>query len=129
MRHPIERLLSAYRDRIAGLKFSFTFYQKVAATLGLKRKDAWLPAAKKGKKRRSARKKVAVPTWPEFVSYILQTRPDSDVSSVCLKSESDPSLSRTCTGASTPLTARPAWPTSPTSSTWRTTRRPSWSST
>ena len=78
--------MSAYRDRVAGLKFSVTFYLKMAATLGIKRKDAWLPAVKKGKKgeetRKSVGRNITVPTWSEFVSYILQTSTVADVSSV-----------------------------------------------
>ena len=78
MRHPIERLLSAYRDRVAGLKVSYTFYLRLAKTLRLKRTDAILPSKKKGKGGRGRR--VAVPSWPEFVSYILKTETQHDVS-------------------------------------------------
>ena len=85
MRHPIERLLSAYRDRVVGLKFTYKFYTKVALTLRIKRKDAWLPAIMEGKKKPALSFKpdgrwVTVPTWPEFVSYILRTNPRIDVS-------------------------------------------------
>ena len=78
MRHPIERLLSAYRDRVAGLKISYTFYMKLAKTLKLKRTDATLPEKKKGAGKATVRR-VAVPSWPEFVSYILKTNIKQDV--------------------------------------------------
>ena len=78
MRHPIERLLSAYRDRVAGLKISYTFYLRLAKTLKLKRTDATLPSKKKVAGKVSGRR-VAVPTWSEFVTYILRTNIKHDV--------------------------------------------------
>ena len=72
MRHPIERLLSAYRDRVAGLKISYDFYARLAKALKLTRTDTILPGKKKGAAT-GAGKRIAVPTWPEFVSFILQT--------------------------------------------------------
>ena len=85
MRHPIERLLSAYRDRVAGLKISYTFYLKLAKALKLKRTDANLPSKKKVAGKVAARR-VAVPTWPEFVTYILKTNIKHDVGDLLLSS-------------------------------------------
>ena len=39
VRHPFVRLISAYRDRVAGLKASSWLYYKIARTLNLHRKD------------------------------------------------------------------------------------------
>ena len=70
--------MSAYRDRVAGLKVSYTFYLRLAKTLKLKRTDAKLPGKKRAEGKLSGRR-VAVPTWPEFVSYILKTNTKHDV--------------------------------------------------
>ena len=89
VRHPIERLLSAYRDRIAGLKASYKQYTAMAWILHLKRKDAVIEV-KYNTKRKVKRKgfvtkeivhkrDVAVPSWPEFVNYILHTSYTNDV--------------------------------------------------
>ena len=63
---------------MAGLKISYTFYLKLAKALKLKRTDANLPSKKKVAGKVSA-KRVAVPTWPEFVTYILKTNIKHDV--------------------------------------------------
>ena len=90
VRHPIERLLSAYRDRIAGLKASYKQYMAMAKTLHLRRKDAVIEVKYttkrkvKGKgsvvKEIKNKRDVSVPTWPEFVNYILLTGYSKDVS-------------------------------------------------
>ena len=85
VRHPIERLLSAYRDRVAGLKFSASFYLKVASTLHIRRNDAVLPVKSKQSKQGRRRLKpngqnITVPTWSEFVDYVLKINPLKDVS-------------------------------------------------
>ena len=78
VRHPIERLLSAYRDRVFGLKVSYSFYARLAKTLKLTRTDTKLPGKKKVAGKVVSRK-IAVPTWPEFVAYILKTSTQKDV--------------------------------------------------
>ena len=86
VRHPIERILSAYRDRVAGLKASFEFYKKVAGALHLRRVDTSLEYSVRRKNKKGERylfnytKPVAVPTWPEFVRYLLKTKRSQDVS-------------------------------------------------
>ena len=82
MRHPIERLLSAYRDRVAGLKVSYGFYSRLAKTLKLTRTDATLKKKTVGGKVTGGR--VAVPTWPEFVTFILKTNARQDVGHISL---------------------------------------------
>ena len=80
-------MLSAYRDRIAGLKSSYTMYKKMARTLGLVRKDAVIEVKMPGKRRNKkgqvkvekTRQSISVPTWPEFVQYLLMTPTSSDV--------------------------------------------------
>ena len=87
MRHPIERLVSAYRDRIAGLKASYAQYAAMARTLKLKRRDAVLEVrykprrGRKGAKEVVTRRPISVPTWPEFVKFILVLPTVKDVSS------------------------------------------------
>ena len=80
MRHPIERLLSAYRDRVAGLKVSYGFYSRLAKALKLTRTDATL--LKKNAAGKVTKRRVAVPTWPEFVTFILKTNARQDVSHI-----------------------------------------------
>ena len=88
MRHPIERLVSAYRDRIAGLKASYAQYAAMARTLKLKRRDAVLEVrykprrGKKGAKEVVTRRPISVPTWPEFVKFLLVLPTVKDVSSI-----------------------------------------------
>ena len=89
VRHPIERLLSAYRDRIAGLKSSYKQYTTMARVLHLKRKDAVIEVKYKTKRKVQGKgfvsreivhkRDVTVPTWPEFVNYILHTSDRYDV--------------------------------------------------
>ena len=87
MRHPIERLVSAYRDRIAGLKASYAQYAAMARTLKLQRRDAVLEVrykprrGRKGAKEVVTRRPISVPTWPEFVKFILVLPTVKDVSS------------------------------------------------
>ena len=61
------RLVSAYRDRVAGLKAPARLYRKVAAALNLSRVDAVLPY------NAPAGRPVAVPSWPEFIRFLLAT--------------------------------------------------------
>ena len=88
MRHPIERLVSAYRDRIAGLKASYAQYAAMARTLKLQRRDAVLEVrykprrGRKGAKEVVTRRPISVPTWPEFVKFILVLPTVKDVSSL-----------------------------------------------
>ena len=134
MRHPIERLVSAYRDRIAGLKASYAQYAAMARTLKLKRRDAVLEVrykprrGKKGAKEVVTRRPISVPTWPEFVKFLLVLPTVKDVSSTMKTTNiylsniytSSGDVCRTRTGRYTRGTAAPASPTSPTSCTWRT---------
>ena len=139
MRHPIERLVSAYRDRIAGLKASYAQYAAMARTLKLKRRDAVLEVrykprrGRKGAKEVVTRRPISVPSWPEFVKFILVLPTVKDVSSkhgnnimdnqnICISNiyTSPGDVCRTRTGRCTRGTAAPASPTSPTSCTWRT---------
>ena len=85
VRHPMVRLVSAYRDRVEGLKFPFRFFEKVASALHLTRVDTKLNySLKRGIKGKvvsfNYTKPIAVPTWPEFVRYILSTERSRDVS-------------------------------------------------
>ena len=86
VRHPLERILSAYRDRIAGLKGSYDLYKKMAGALHLRRVDTSLEYSVKRKNKKGKMsmfnytKPVAVPTWPEFVRYLLKTQRSQDVS-------------------------------------------------
>ena len=100
VRHPIERLLSAYRDRIAGLKASYKQYTNIARTLRLRRKDAVIEVKYKTKRKIKGqgfvekeivhKRDVTVPTWPEFVNYILHTSDSKDVM-ICDDSTNDAS--------------------------------------
>ena len=72
VRHPFERLLSAYRDRVAGGKTKYRVYKNMEKILGLKRVDTVLKAGP-----------VAIPTWPEFVKYLIRTSQNQDVSMPC----------------------------------------------
>ena len=76
VRHPFIRLISAYRDRVEGLKASSWLYHKITKTLHLHRKDRKIN--KRGKV-------VFVPSWSEFVRYLLATKTAEDVSSLYLK--------------------------------------------
>ena len=86
VRHPVERVLSAYRDRVAGLKGSYQLYKKIGSTLHLRRVDTRLEYSVKRKKKDGSEywsnytKDISVPTWPEFVRYLLRTHRDQDVS-------------------------------------------------
>ena len=76
VRHPCIRLISAYRDRVEGLKASAWLYHKIAKTIHLHRKDRKIN--KRGKR-------VLAPPWSEFVRYLLATKTAEDVSSLYLK--------------------------------------------
>ena len=97
VRHPMVRLVSAYRDRIEGLKASLRIYQHIAqgeyivcssvctlvsiqsAVLGLDRTDAHLRRVQtktiRGQERpqKYSSRPVAVPSWREFVRFLLVT--------------------------------------------------------
>ena len=73
VRHPFVRLISAYRDRVAGLKASAWLYHKITKTLHLHRKDRNIN--KRGHS-------FIVPSWPEFVRYLLATKTAEDVCSL-----------------------------------------------
>ena len=97
VRHPMVRLVSAYRDRIEGLKASLRIYQHIAqgeyiecssvctlvstqsAVLGLDRTDAHLRRVQTktvgGQERpqKYSSRPVAVPSWREFVRFLLVT--------------------------------------------------------
>ena len=70
--------MSAYRDRVAGLKVSYNFYARLAKTLNLRRTDTILPGKKTVPGKNNGRK-ITMPTWPEFVTYILKTSTLRDV--------------------------------------------------
>ena len=81
-------MVSAYRDRIAGLKDSYKHYVNIAKTLNLKRNDAVIDVKLKVKNKKNGKsqtketiekKSISVPSWPEFVEYLIRTSPDKDV--------------------------------------------------
>ena len=87
VRHPIVRLIFAYQDRVAGLKAYFKFYRAVARSLNISREDRSIQYSQnksvKGSERSIAVtywRKISVPTWPEFVQYLLNTKTSNDVS-------------------------------------------------
>ena len=73
VRHPFFRLISAYRDRVAGFKASAWLYHKITKTPHLHRKERTIN--KRGQS-------VLVPSWPEFVRYLLATKTAEDVCSL-----------------------------------------------
>ena len=84
IRHPMVRLVSAYRDRIYGLKATYTTYKRIAEALNLDRIDTKLKfSVKRGIKGKlqtiNYSKPIAVPTFPEFVQYLLSTNTEKDV--------------------------------------------------
>jgi len=93
VRHPIERLVSAYRDKIAGLKASYKQYTNIARALHLRRNDAVIDVKLKTKTRKEGKinsketiekKSISVPSWPEFVEYLLRTSTEKDDPHWCL---------------------------------------------
>jgi len=64
VRPPLARLISAYRDRVAGNKLKSQFYTNVARVLGLEWDDSEGPYWEV--------------TWPQFVAYLLKTSPEKD---------------------------------------------------
>ena len=60
--------MSAYRDRIEGLKTTYEQYLKIGKTLNLNRNNVVYES-----------KRISVPSWPEFVDYLLKTETDEDV--------------------------------------------------
>ena len=89
LRHPMVRLVSAYRDRIAGLKATYTTYKRIEEALNLDRVDTKLTfSVKRGIKGKlqtiNYTKPIAVPTFPEFVQYILYTNTAKDVRKIII---------------------------------------------
>ena len=82
VRHPFERLVSAYRDRVEGCKMKGEWYMKVADILKLSREPDCYVEIDTGKikfnkaehKLEIARKGVVVPTFQQFVQFLLQTQ-------------------------------------------------------
>ena len=81
-------MVSAYRDRIAGLKASYKQYTNIARALHLRRNDAVIDVKLKTKTRKEGKinsketiekKSISVPSWPEFVEYLLRTSTEKDV--------------------------------------------------
>ena len=109
VRHPMVRLVSAYRDRIEGMKAAARIYQRIAKVLKLERVDGYLKrkvrteVAGEKKVERYSKVPVAVPSWPEFIRFLLSVDKLSYVS----QSKAGPSLSlmfRILTGVSTRTT-------------------------
>jgi chondroitin 4-sulfotransferase 11 len=81
VRHPFHRLVSAYRDRVEGCKMKGEWYIKVADTLKLSGDpncyveiDTGKILFNKAEKRlKIPRKGVVVPTFQQFVQFLLQT--------------------------------------------------------
>ena len=77
VRHPMVRLVSAYRDRIEGLKASARIYHRIAAVLKLERIDGYLrrkvrkEVEGERKVERYSKVGVAVPSWEEFIRYLV----------------------------------------------------------
>ena len=126
VRHPMARLISAYRDRVAGLKGSYTFYRTVAKFLQITRKDKKVQYSTHKALPGSNKtipvtywKKIFVPTWPEFVKYLLKTNTCEDVSFIILFCSDHIYVStfRTLTGNCTQSIAVHVYPTSLTSYT------------
>ena len=109
VRHPMVRLVSAYRDRIEGMKAAARIYQRIAKVLKLERVDGYLKRKVRtevsGEKKveRYSKVPVAVPSWPEFIRFLLSVDKLSYVS----QSQPGPTLSlmfRILTGVSTRTT-------------------------
>ena len=94
VRHPMVRLVSAYRDRIEGMKATARIYQRIAKVLKLERVDGYLKrkitkeVSGERKVERYVKVGVAVPTWTEFVRYLLSVDKLSYVSPPALPSRS-----------------------------------------
>ena len=77
VRHPMVRLVSAYRDRIEGMKAAARIYQRIAKVLKLERIDGYLRrkvlkgAEGERKVERYSKVGVAVPSWSEFIRYLV----------------------------------------------------------
>ena len=77
VRHPMVRLVSAYRDRIEGMKAAARIYHRIAKVLKLERIDGYLKrkvtkeVSGERKVERYSKVPVAVPSWLEFVRYLL----------------------------------------------------------
>ena len=86
VRNPLVRLVSAYRDRVAGMKSSLMFYKTIGRALHITRKDRMmqfsihkhLPGSNKTMAI-TYWKKIFVPTWPEFIQFLLTTNTSQDV--------------------------------------------------
>ena len=80
VRHPFHRLVSAYRDRVEGCKMKGEWYMKVADKLKLSGDPDCYVEIDTGKIRLNkagngleiARKGATVPTFRQFVQYLLQ---------------------------------------------------------
>ena len=94
VRHPMVRLVSAYRDRIEGMKATARIYQRIAKVLKLERVDGYMKrkitkeVSGERKVERYVKVGVAVPTWTEFVRYLLSVDKLSYVSPPSLPSRS-----------------------------------------
>ena len=83
VRHPLVRLISAYRDRVAGRKASTWLYQKIDRTIHPHRDRTRNVNGRSLHQHRDRNRKGrsrVVPTWPQFVQYLLTTSRAQDVS-------------------------------------------------
>ncbi|XP_023319457.1 carbohydrate sulfotransferase 14, partial [Eurytemora carolleeae] len=78
IRHPIQRLISAYRDRVQGLKLSVPLFRKISQTLRIDEKNSRkimtirkMISGKPVLQNRTV--EVYMPTWTEFIHYIILT--------------------------------------------------------
>ena len=85
VRHPFHRLVSAYRDRVEGCKMKGEWFMKVATKLGLSGDPTCyvdvdtgkIKLNKKANRLEISRKGVIVPTFNQFVEFLLDTPIDS----------------------------------------------------
>ena len=85
------RLVSAYRDRIEGMKAAARIYHRIAKVLKLERIDGYLrrqvrkEVEGERKVERYSKVGVAVPSWAEFIRYLVTVDKLSYVSQTWLK--------------------------------------------